>query len=54
MEPKQHTTFTHHLHEEAAGLADTTRGAENSNLVSARLGHRLGDVAGSGGSSEHD
>ena len=46
-------TRTHHLHEETAGLADATGGAEDGNLVATGLSHGPGDGAGSGGSSEH-
>lgn len=42
-------TATHHLHEEAAGLADATGGAENRDLVAAGLVSKsLGDGARGG------
>ena len=36
---------TYHLHEQAAGLADTTRGAQDGDFVPARLLHRSGGGA---------
>jgi hypothetical protein len=51
---------THHLHEETARLADPAGGAEDGDLVPARLGHRAGDGAGrargaeEGGHGEED
>ena len=45
-------TATHHLHEEAAGLADATGGAEDGDLVPAGLLHRLGGGAGNAGGAE--
>ena len=51
---------TYHLHEETARLADPAGGAEDGDLVPARLGHRAGDGAGrargaeEGGHGEED
>jgi len=50
----------YHLHEETARLADPAGGAEDGDLVPARLGHRAGDGAGrargaeEGGHGEED
>ena len=42
----------HHLHEQAAGLADTAGGAQDGDLVPAGLLHRLGGGAGNAGGAE--
>ena len=42
----------HHLHEQAAGLADTAGGAQDGDLVTAGLLHRLGGGAGNAGGAE--
>mmetsp|Transcript_2467 Transcript_2467/g.9634 ORF Transcript_2467/g.9634 Transcript_2467/m.9634 type:complete len:389 (-) Transcript_2467:19-1185(-) len=41
-----------HLHEQAAGLADTAGGAQDGDLVPAGLLHRLGGGAGNAGGAE--